>query len=490
MSANMGRSVRAMWARSRQTALVKLRRAADRATQGVVRFNVRLLGSISLVSVDGDAAPLGAASRLILAQLLLSKGRQATDDRLMDSLWGEAPAADSALRVAITRLRKQLAGTEFGIERAPAGYRLVGPGTCDSDELNRLEHDLANATSPADGVPIAVEALALWTGPALADVRLAPGGGRLAGMLDRRRAALRRRLASDLLQCDRLGEFVWEMEAWSTDDPLDETAAAAFARALAASGQVAAGLRHVNATFRSLTEVGLQPTAELRRCEADLLGDEQVGSAVRVQAGIPDGVAVHQARSLHGRSRELAVLTNEWSCVNRERRLAVVRLVGASGMGKSAIAAKFAEVAHHDGADVVWVAADPELQHPFRAIEQLMGQLGDEIDLRPTDFPDSDPRRVREALIDRACSSLVEALRDRQVIVVFDDVQWLDELSSAALERLLRSAVPERVMVVLIERDAAVARVEHSQVLEVRVQPLDRAAVMAWGGSRPPSLGG
>src|SRR5690348_16814411 len=95
--------------------------------------------------------------------LLLGAGEPVSRDRLIEGLWGETPPphVGHALDAQVSSLRRTLrpAGSDRLGRRAP-GYALrVAPGELD---LERFE-----ALRAADALDAA---LALWRGPALADV--------------------------------------------------------------------------------------------------------------------------------------------------------------------------------------------------------------------------------------------------------------------------------------------------------------------------------
>ena len=102
--------------------------------------------------------------------LLVNANRVVTFAELSDALW-HAPTANR-LQVAVVRLRKLLDGEP--LQTVAGGYRLaVAPGELDADVfVDRLE---AGLRALADGRPETAadglrDALALWRGPALAEV--------------------------------------------------------------------------------------------------------------------------------------------------------------------------------------------------------------------------------------------------------------------------------------------------------------------------------
>src|SRR6188508_2624823 len=134
----------------------------------------RILGSLEAVT-GGTPADLGAPKqRALLAVLFADGGRVVPRERLVDALWGEDPPASAvqSLQVYVHGLRRALGADR--IETAGAGYRVVvGEGELDLDRFERaLEHgrDALQAGRPEEAAAELGEALALWRGPALADL--------------------------------------------------------------------------------------------------------------------------------------------------------------------------------------------------------------------------------------------------------------------------------------------------------------------------------
>ena len=150
-----------------------------------------ILGPIEL-SVDGRPVPLGGLKqRALLAFLLLHANEVISRDRLIDALWGECPppSASESLDTYVYRLRK-LVGRDR-LARRGSGYLLsVEAGELDADRFELLVAGARQAADGGDGrgaVRMLTDALALWRGPALADVlyqpfaAFRPGGWRSGG---------------------------------------------------------------------------------------------------------------------------------------------------------------------------------------------------------------------------------------------------------------------------------------------------------------------
>jgi DNA-binding SARP family transcriptional activator len=175
----------------------------------------RLLGPLELEGRNG-VVPLGSGKqRALLAVLLLHANEPVSRERLIDELWGFEPPASAAhsLEVYVSRLRKNLngAGLEGVLASRGNGYLLrVEEERCDVGRFERLLEE-SRAADAKQARALLGEALALWRGPALADVDL-PGSERSAieRLEELRVVALEERIERDL-ELDRHGAVVAEL---------------------------------------------------------------------------------------------------------------------------------------------------------------------------------------------------------------------------------------------------------------------------------------
>ena len=121
-------------------------------------------------------------------------------------------------------------------------------------------------------------ALALWRGPALADVDDAPFAREEASRLEALRlAAVRERLAADLA-CGLHADVLDELEVLVAAHPLDEGLRGALMLALYRSGRQADALEAYRLGSAALRDgLGLEPSAELRALELAILRQEVPG---------------------------------------------------------------------------------------------------------------------------------------------------------------------------------------------------------------------
>lgn len=277
----------------------------------------RILGSLQVLK-GGRALPLGGAKqRGLLALLLLDRNRVVPRDRLIDALWPDDPPASAAnsVHVYVSRLRRLLEGEAPGdgstlVTEAP-GYSLRTPaGAVDADEFERLVGE--GRTALAAGSFAAAEqvlstGLALWRGPALADLAselyAQPEIARLEAL---RLEALEARFEA-MLSAGRQTEAVGELQALVSLHPLDERLRAQLMLALYRSGRQADALETYRA-FRRLAseELGLEPGLELRERVPPRRpgrGGRRSGGRARRRSGTRAGSARGSARRRPARAR-------------------------------------------------------------------------------------------------------------------------------------------------------------------------------------------
>jgi DNA-binding SARP family transcriptional activator len=203
--------------------------------------------------------------------LLLHANRVVSRDRLIDELWDGSPpeTASTALQVHVSQLRKVL-GHEAIATQTPGYLVRVEPRDLD---LQRFEQLVTEAQGPdaEDSAEKLREALALWRGPALADVDDSVGRAERGQLEDQRASALEQRVAADL-DLGRHAELLPELETLVREEPLRERRRAQLMLALYRSGRQADALDvYRNGRKLLADELGLEPGTELRQLEKAIL---------------------------------------------------------------------------------------------------------------------------------------------------------------------------------------------------------------------------
>jgi DNA-binding SARP family transcriptional activator len=243
----------------------------------------RILGPLEVVHAGRSVVLGGARERALLALLLLSANRVVSSERLAEDLWGGSPpeGAAQALRAAVFRLRKALraAGADEVVLTRPPGYMVrVDPEALDAVRFEALAARARAQMEAGDHAGAAAtlrQALALWRGPALADLPDAPMGRAEAARLEEARlAATEARLDADLA-CGCHKELVGELEALTRAHPLRERLWAQRLVALYRTGRQAEALRAYQELRHLLgEELGIEPSQALRRLEGAILRQE------------------------------------------------------------------------------------------------------------------------------------------------------------------------------------------------------------------------
>ena len=173
-----------------------------------------MLGPLEVRADSGDALEVGGTRlRRLLSMLALNPGRQVLASDLIEGLWGDGtfPAdAANALQALVSRLRRAV--PEAVIIARSAGYQLmIDPESTDIAQFERLAS--ARRRQLRDD-PVAASAtlraaLALWRGPALADMAQTEVGEAATARLDELRLAA----TQDMVDADlRTGR--WPGECW------------------------------------------------------------------------------------------------------------------------------------------------------------------------------------------------------------------------------------------------------------------------------------
>ena len=226
--------------------------------------------------------PLGGPKqRSLLALLLLHRNEAVSTDRLTDGLWGEQPPATAGkvVQVYVSRLRRLLGPAGEGGGRLvtrPPGYLLrLDPDELDLDRFEALVERAGRAMATGDAAAAAEalrRGLALWRGPALADLAFEPfAQAAAAGLEEQRLAALESRLEADLA-LGRAPELIGELGALVGEHPLRERLRRSLVLALYRAGRQAEALEAYRAARRALVQdLGIEPGPELAELEGAIL---------------------------------------------------------------------------------------------------------------------------------------------------------------------------------------------------------------------------
>jgi DNA-binding SARP family transcriptional activator/class 3 adenylate cyclase len=240
----------------------------------------RILGPLEVLDEGRPVILPGGRARVLLALLILRAGEVVSTERLMDDLWNEdpPPTVQTALQGLVSTLRKRLE-PHRGAGAAPTVLRTVGSGyllavdalSLDANRFKALL-DEARTLRMTERGPTLRRALALWRGPALADVGDAPALQREVAVLeDLRRGALEERIEADLAG-GLAGELAPELERLVDEHPLRERFRSQLMLALYRAGRQAEALEVYRSGRQTLVdELGIEPGPGLRHLEQAIL---------------------------------------------------------------------------------------------------------------------------------------------------------------------------------------------------------------------------
>ena len=386
-------------------------------------MRVELLGPLRVRDDAGAEVAIPAGrQRALLARLALEPGRAVPAAALIDALWPADPPANAAgaLHTQLSRLRGPLGAH---LESGPGGYRLTGVRT-DVETFEQMSTQTEAASredSPATVRDRAEAALALWRGPALADLDGYEFAEAARAGLAMRREAVAALHIDARLRLDGADAVLADLAARHVADPLHEPDAARYMRALAAAGRRAEALAVFESVRAALAdELGVDPAAVLRDAHLDVLrGIEPVPSQKTTRLPQPLTACI-------GREPELAALPNLLEA-NR-----LVTLIGPGGTGKTRLAVETAHRLAAEGREVRLVELAP-VADATRLPEVFIDAIGsgESILTRRAE----DPR-----------TRLTDALWGRDLIVAVDNCEHLIEDVAELLVHLLARVPGLRVL--------------------------------------------
>jgi DNA-binding SARP family transcriptional activator len=211
----------------------------------------------------------------VLADLVLHAGSVVAMDTFIDDLWGPAPppTAEAIVQNAVSRHRKALG--KAVIKTSPPGYLLpVDPGAIDARRFERLVLD-ARPLPPAERSAALRDALALWRGPAYADLAFESFlQDEIARLDELRLTALEERLEAEI-ELGRHDAVVAEAAALRDQHPARERLCRLLMLALHRAGRQQEALDAYETLRRRLDEeFGLEPSPETRVLQGMILNQD------------------------------------------------------------------------------------------------------------------------------------------------------------------------------------------------------------------------
>ena len=383
--------------------------------------------------------------RRLLSILALDAGRHVPTATLIERFWSGAPPSTSraSLQMHVTALRRILPADAVVTENG--GYRLdLQKHQFDVDDLVASLEAARGASLSRDWETVLEAARAgdrLWRGDPYADLADDEFAHADVRRLEEVHVSLLELKVDALLELDRSAEALPELERLVTAHPLRERLWEQLMRARYRLGRHAEALAAYREAWVAFAEIGLEPSAALRRLEKEvLLHDEGLGERA------PNNLPV-ELTGFVGREAELDDVLGFLD----EHRL--LTLVGVGGGGKTRLALRAAARALPWFPGGCWLA---ELA-PVRDQSLVARELADAMGIRTHG--------------DEILPALASTLGSDAVLVVLDNCEHV-VTGAAVLARELLEAGP-RIKVLATSREPL--RVPGEVVYDVPPMPFPEA---------------
>ncbi|MER5435543.1 AAA family ATPase [Streptomyces sp. NPDC002588] len=199
---------------------------------------------------------------------------------------------------------------------------------------------------------------------------------------------------------------------------------------------------------------------------------------------------------LVGRTQQLRLITAHLGPGTVAGR--AVLLSGEPGVGKSAMLGEVAEVMSAAGARVLSAAGvRSEAELPYAGLHQLLFPLNDRFQHLPDAYREAlrgalgfggDPVPDRTLVADSVLFLLRRVAAERPVLIVVDDLAWLDRASSTVLDFVARRQADDRIGFLAASRTGAGTFFERAGLPEYELPPLDGGAATELVGAHFPEL--
>ncbi|MFI5557478.1 BTAD domain-containing putative transcriptional regulator [Streptomyces sp. NPDC051738] len=244
-----------------------------------------LIGPFRITTDEGETfAPKAPKICQMLALLALQPREPVAAETLVRELWGENPpsGAPRTLQTHVYHARRMLHDAQVTtgerkllLTQAPGYYLDIARDEVDAcvfEELVRLAQQELHQGAPEKAAAHLNRARGLWRGPMLSNVPVAGVlHGRIAHMEELRIRALELRVESEF-QLGRYREVLPELRILVNDHPLHEWFHGRLISALHRAGRRAEALQAYQNLYSVLRrELGLEPSEELQRLQADIL---------------------------------------------------------------------------------------------------------------------------------------------------------------------------------------------------------------------------
>jgi DNA-binding SARP family transcriptional activator/tetratricopeptide (TPR) repeat protein len=418
-------------------------------------MEIRLLGELDVVD-DGRTLPLPPSkkTRALLA-FLAATGEAHPRQRLCDLLFDGPDDPRAGLRWSLTKLRGAIDAKCI----ATTGDHVRVDAIVD---LARHRQETSTGIASLD-VDALTRAATRFRGEFLEGLDL-PDCHRFDEWCVGQREALRRdRVALLVALVDRLRDRPDDALRWARArvavDPLAEVGHVALVELLARLGRRREAMEQVDRCKRILaSELSMQPSIALEKARmaigttpVSIVAEPQRKSIAPAPAPAIEG---GDRTPMLGREDERRTFASAIEAARRDESTTPFLVVGEPGMGKTRLVDDLvSRVRAEGGLALVGRAFEAEMVRPYGAFVDALRSIPlrdaelavrDELSTLLPEISDSPVKAIDRSHLFDAVRRLLAGLaaRSRPVIVVLDDVQWLDEASAAIVHYVARDGVP------------------------------------------------
>jgi len=376
-------------------------------------MQVKILGPIAVHGIDAELVLGGAKQRAVLAVLAVNHGQVVSSDELIEAVWGERLPSNPAntLHYQIAQLRRIIevdpSKPRRLITRSP-GYVLDSTETSIDasrfDALTAAARTAFAAGDPDGATDLIGEALSLWRGPALTDVRYEEFAQTEAVRLDDARLAAEELRIDIALSDGRHDDELPRLTQLTSEYPLREGLWIRQMTALYRSGQQTEALRAYQEARQALGETGVEPSGRLRVLEQQILDqDPGLDAPTRHTTRTPNNLP-NQPNALIGRDQAVA------SVLDRMQTSRLVTLSGPGGSGKTRLSIEVARQSTDHFSGGVWFVPLDEIDEPSLVPAFVGRTIG-----------------IRENPDISVIDNLVNSFGSRRVLLVLDNAEHVTD---------------------------------------------------------------